>query len=202
MVLIQLTGLSGAGKTTLAQRVKRELEAQGFAVEVLDGDTYRKQLWPELTFSPADRQENLRRLGFLAQLLCRRGIIVLLAAINPYEAIRADLRAQCPAARTVYVRCDLPTLLRRDTKGLYARALLPDHHPDKLTNLTGVNAPYEPPVAPDLLIDTAGQSEAQCAERLTGFVLACIDTARPGEGRQRAANVRQRSSASSVESSG
>ncbi|MBC7571900.1 MAG: adenylyl-sulfate kinase [Spirosoma sp.] len=176
MMLIQLTGLSGAGKTTLAEGAKNALDVLGYRVGVLDGDICRRQLWPELTFSRQDRQKNIYRLSSVAQLLCQQGVIVFMAAINPYQSVRADVSAQYPNVRTVYVRCDLPTLIRRDTKGLYARALLPNEHPDKLTNLTGINDLYEAPPTPDLLIDTTTQSEAQAIARLVEFVQRSITT--------------------------
>ena len=148
MLFVQLTGLSGAGKTTLACGVQTRLQLLGYPVEVLDGDECRRAFWPELGFSPDDRQENLRRMGLLAHRLNRHGIIVLLAAINPYRETRAELSRQNQPAKIVFIDCDLGTLIQRDTKGLYARALLPDHHPDKLHNLTGINAPYERPDHP------------------------------------------------------
>ena len=126
MLFIQLTGLSGAGKTTLAYGVQKRLQLLGYPVEVLDGDECRRAFWPELGFSPEDRQESLRRMGLLAHRLNRHGIIVLLAAINPYRETRAELSRQNQPAKIVFVDCDLETLIQRDTKGLYARALLPD----------------------------------------------------------------------------
>lgn len=166
MILIQLTGLSGAGKTTLAQRAKIELEKRGFLVEVLDGDLCRQQLWPELSFSRQDRQENIRRLAYLGHLFCRRNHLVFMAAINPFESMRAGVSALYPGTRTVHVHCDLATLINRDTKGLYARALLPQGHPDRLTNLTGVDDPYEPPVNPDLMLNTGVDTEDECTAKL------------------------------------
>lgn len=174
MLLIQLTGLSGAGKTTLAEGAKNTLATLGYRAGVLDGDICRRQLWPELTFSREDRQKNIHRLSAVGQLLCQQGVIVFMAAINPYESVRACVSKHNPNVQTVYVNCDLSTLIRRDTKGLYARALLPDNHPNKLTNLTGVNDPYEVPNAPDLCINTATQSEAQSIACLVDFVLSTI----------------------------
>lgn len=174
MLFIQMTGLSGAGKTTLSNRVQKRLEQLGHPVEVLDGDQYRRHLWPELTYSEADRQENIRRLGYLGRIFTQRGIIVLLAAINPYERIRAELSQQNQPARTVFIDCDLQTLIQRDTKGLYSKALLPDTHPNKLHDLTGINAPYERPTNPDLTIRTNQQSEADCEEQLFQFIRASL----------------------------
>ena len=174
MLVIQMTGLSGAGKTTLANLTAHQLTDLGYAVEILDGDQYRQHLWPELTFSDRDRQENIRRLGYLAQRLTHHGIIVLLAAINPFEAIRSEIRAANPGSQLVFVNCDLPTLYQRDTKGLYARASLPDQHPDKLTNLTGVNSPYERPKDADLVIKTHCMTEAEATKMLLIFLLSCL----------------------------
>ncbi|MBD2755750.1 adenylyl-sulfate kinase [Spirosoma validum] len=174
MLFIQVTGLSGAGKTTLSNRVQKRLEQLGYPVEVLDGDECRRHLWPELTYSEADRQENIRRLGYLGRIFTRRGIIVLLAAINPYERIRAELNQQNQPAKTVFIDCDLQTLIHRDTKGLYTKALLPDTHPNKLHDFTGINAPYETPVSPDLTIHTGQQAEADCEEQLFQFILAFL----------------------------
>jgi adenylylsulfate kinase len=174
MLFVQLTGLSGAGKTTLAYGVRKRLQLLGYPVEVLDGDECRRAFWPELGFSPDDRQENLRRMGLLAHRLNHHGIIVLLAAINPYQKLRVELSCQNQPAKTVFVDCGLETLIQRDTKGLYARALLPDDHPDKLRDLTGVNAPYEVPITPDLTIRTDQYKPSDCEEQLLQFVLlAC-----------------------------
>ncbi len=172
MLLVQLTGLSGAGKTTLAYRAAEQLAALGYRVDVLDGDQYRQHLWPELTFSDHDRRENIRRLGYLAQRLTRHGVVVLLAAINPFDAVRRDLQAANPGSQLVFIDCDLPTLQQRDTKGLYARAALPDNHPDKLTNLTGVNGPYERPDWPDLVIQTHLVTEEVATHQLVSFLVS------------------------------
>lgn len=174
MVLIQLTGLSGAGKTTISFRAKAELERRGYKVEVIDGDEYRSVLCRDLGFSKEDRFENLRRLGFVARTLARNGVIVFLAAVNPYEEIREELRRSAENVRTVWVDCDLETLKRRDTKGLYERALLPDDHPEKLRNLTGVNDPFEVPANADLTIRTDREPAESSASKLVSFVLGSL----------------------------
>jgi len=171
MLFVQLTGLSGSGKTTLSKRVARRLTELGYRVEVLDGDQYRQRLWPELTFSACDRQENIRRLGYIGQRMTHHGLVVILAAINPYEHIRGELRIMIPASRLVFIDCDLTTLRQRDTKGLYARAALPQDHADKITNLTGVNDPYEIPEAPDLLINTSRETEDASEQKLLNSML-------------------------------
>lgn len=171
MLLIQLTGLSGAGKSTLASRVKAMLEEKEIAVEILDGDAYRKNLFKELGFSAADRKENIRRLGYLAQVLLRHRIIVLLAAINPYEETRNELSEYGPHVKTVFLDCDLQTLEERDTKGLYKKAKLPGGHPDKVYHLTGVDDPYERPLSADLVINTAVEGEKESALKLLQFIM-------------------------------
>jgi adenylylsulfate kinase (apsK) len=168
-----LTGLSGAGKTTLSYNTANELQKLGYRVEVIDGDEYRRNLCRDLGFSRDDRLENIRRLGFVGRLLAKHGVIVLLSAINPYEEARRELKEKSEGVKvkTVWIRCDLETLRRRDTKGLYARAFLPEDHPDKLHNLTGVNDPFEIPVEPDLIIDTARETEGESTEKLLKFIL-------------------------------
>lgn len=172
MLLVQLTGLSGAGKTTLANLVSEHLTTLGYTVEILDGDQYRQNLWPELTFSDGDRRENIRRLGYLAQRFTRIGCIVLIAAISPFEAVRSEIRDNNPGSMVVHIDCELDTLRQRDTKGLYARTALPADHPDKLTNLTGINAPYERPQCPDLTIKTDYKTEEEAAEHLLDCLLS------------------------------
>lgn len=170
MLLIQLTGLSGAGKTTLANAVKERLQRDGYRVEVIDGDVYRTALCRDLHFSKEDRNENIRRLGFVANLLALNGVIAILAAINPYERVRQELTGYGPHVKTVWINCSLPVLIQRDTKKLYYRSLLPDGHPEKITNLTGVNEPFEEPQQASLVIDTDEEDEAKSADRLYNFI--------------------------------
>ncbi len=176
MILIQHTGLSGAGKTTLSINVQRELQKLGFKVEVIDGDTYREILCKDLGFSKKDRCENIRRLGFVGTTLANNGVIVLLAAINPYEEVRKELKMKSSLVRTVWIDCDLETLKSRDTKGLYKRALLPESDPNKLKNLTGVNDPFEIPQDPDLIIRTGQETESESTQNLLNFILSNIKT--------------------------
>lgn len=171
MLFIQLTGLSGSGKSTIANGAKKLLLDKGFRVEVIDGDIYRKILCNDLGFSKEDRHENIRRLGFVSNLLATNGIIAILAAINPYEEIRRVLAGYGSHVKTVWIHCDLDTLIKRDTKGLYKKAMLPDDHPDKIINLTGINDPYEAPPSPDLLIDTSTQSEDGSIKKLFDFII-------------------------------
>lgn len=175
MLLIQLTGLSGSGKSTIANGVKTMLFKKGFPVEVIDGDVYRKKLYPELGFSREERCENIRRLGWLANRFVSQGVISLLAAINPFEEVRRELKAFGPHVKTVWIRCELETLLKRDTKQLYRRAFLPEGHPDKISNLTGINDPYELPEQADLIVDTTCESETVSIEKLYLFILNSLE---------------------------
>jgi adenylylsulfate kinase len=175
MLFIQLTGLSGAGKSTIAGGVKKLLESNGFHVEVIDGDIYRKKLCSDLGFSKEDRHENIRRLGFVSNKFAENGIISILAAINPYEEIRKELSLYGPHVKTVWIDCDLDVLIKRDTKQLYKKAMLPDDHPDKINNLTGVNDPYEPPENPSLIINTEFESEETSIRILFDYIIQNIN---------------------------
>ncbi|HKP32320.1 MAG TPA: adenylyl-sulfate kinase [Chitinophagaceae bacterium] len=170
MILIQLTGLSGSGKTTISNAVQKILVKQGLQVEILDGDTIRKTKNKDLGFSKKDRHENIRRLGLMGYALTLENKVVIIAAINPYEEVRQELAGKF-GAKTVYIRCSIATLIKRDPKGLYSRALLPENHPDKLRNLSGVNDVFEPPAAPDLIIDTEENSVEESSSALAEFIL-------------------------------
>ncbi|MFY7908857.1 MAG: adenylyl-sulfate kinase [Emticicia sp.] len=174
MRIFQMTGLSGAGKTTIASNVKSILIEKGYAVEVLDGDVFRRNLCPDLGFSKQDRNENIRRMGFVANLLAQNNIIVLISAINPYESVRQEL-VERYQAKTVFVNCEIQTLLKRDTKGLYARAFLPKNHIDKINNLTGVNDTYEVPIHPDLTIHTHQESIEASVQRILKFIIDSVE---------------------------
>jgi adenylylsulfate kinase len=170
MIFIQFTGLSGAGKSTIAQLVKMQMEKEGHKVEVIDADVCRPVLCPDLGFSKEDRIENIRRLGFVANLLAKNGIITILAAINPYEAVRKELISKDTKVKTIWINCGLETLIKRDTKGLYRKALLPDGHPDKIYNLTGVNDIYEQPSVPDLIINTESENIETSVKKVVDFI--------------------------------
>ncbi|MBZ5859375.1 adenylyl-sulfate kinase [Flavihumibacter profundi] len=174
MIFIQLTGLSGSGKSTIAHAVKVLLQERGHAVEVIDGDIYRKKLCPDLGFSKEDRNENIRRLGFVANRLAANGVISILAAINPYEEIRKELLNYGNHVKTVWINCDIKTLMERDTKQLYKKAFLPEGHPDKIYNLTGINDPFETPIEPDLVIDTHKNSESASIDMLFNFIIQTV----------------------------
>ncbi|MVT12424.1 adenylyl-sulfate kinase [Chitinophaga tropicalis] len=170
-MIIQLCGLSGAGKTTIATNVKQKAAAFGTPIEIIDGDNYREFLCKDLGFSKEDRCENIRRLGFVASRLSCHGVICIISAINPYDAVRNELTAAYEHVRTVYIDCPVNELIARDTKGLYKRALLPEGHPDRLTNLTGINDPFEAPRNPDLHLRTDKKSISTCVNELFGFII-------------------------------
>jgi adenylylsulfate kinase len=167
---VWLTGLSGAGKTTIAEAVAEQLRAAGREVEVLDGDELRRGLSAGLGFSRADRDIHVRRVGFVAELLARHGVITLVPVIAPYAATREEVRAQHGARATsyleVYVATPLAECARRDVKGLYARAAA-----GVLTGMTGVDDPYEEPDKPDLRLDTTGMDVAIAARRVLDLLI-------------------------------
>lgn len=171
-MVIQFCGLSGVGKTTLATQTKIRLNLRGVAVEIIDGDVYRSKLCKDLGFSKADRQENIRRLGFIASRFSSHGIVAIMSVINPYEETRLELVNSYPDVKTVHLDCPVETLYKRDTKGLYKRTLLPEGDPLKLHNLSGVNDQFEIPLNPDLYINTESKTIDECTESLCGFILA------------------------------
>ncbi|MFL5741697.1 MAG: adenylyl-sulfate kinase [Flavisolibacter sp.] len=170
-MVIQLTGLPGAGKSTLALAAKTALEKKGKAVEVIDGDVYRRTVCKNLGFSKQDRYENMRRLGSIAHSFSMQGKIAIIAAINPYEEIRQELRINYNA-KTVWIHCPVEILIQRDPKGLYRRALLPEGDPEKINNLTGINDPFEIPLHPDLIINTAEMNLQEASTKMVRFIAA------------------------------
>jgi adenylyl-sulfate kinase len=159
--VVWFTGLSGAGKTTVANIVGAELEQRGHLVDHLDGDIVRTHLSKGLGFSKADRDENIHRIGWVASRLARAGATVIVSAISPYEAARRHARALVePVAPfvEVYVATPLGECARRDPKGLYARAFA-----GEIDDFTGVSAPYEEPSDPEISIDTTGVSPSESA---------------------------------------
>ena len=170
MPLFQMTGLSGSGKSSIANLVKERISSMNLKVEIIDGDEFRKTLCADLGFSKEDRIENIKRLGFVANLLSRNEIITIIAAINPYNIARNELKMRYKA-KLIYVKCDMETLRKRDTKGLYEKAFLPETHPDKIHNLTGVNDTFDIPENPDFVIDTSVENLEDSLEKILGFIL-------------------------------
>jgi adenylylsulfate kinase len=162
--VIWLTGLSGAGKSTIAQAVAAEFERRGRAVELLDGDALRAVM--PTGFSRQDREAHVRRVGFFASRLAHHGVIVLAALVSPYRASRDFVRSLCePSFFEVHVATSLETCERRDVKGLYARA-----RRGELQGFTGIDDPYEPPLRADLVVDTATVPLADTTARLVRLV--------------------------------
>lgn len=158
---IWFTGLSGAGKTTIAALLACELRARGHKVEVLDGDVVRTHLSKGLGFSKEDRDTNIRRIGWVCEVLSRNGVVAIAAAISPYRETRDDLRLQIGRFVEVYADCPLPVLIDRDPKGLYKKALA-----GEIGAFTGVSDPYEPPLAPDVIVQTDRETPEQSAARI------------------------------------
>src|SRR5918993_3311464 len=141
------TGMSGAGKSTISERVYAHLKEAGAKVELLDGDVVRTHLSKGLGFSKEDRDINIRRIGFVCELLSRNDVIALAAAISPYRAVREELRSRIENFVEVYVHCPLDVLADRDVKGLYKKALT-----GEIPSFTGVSDPYEPPTHPEVTV--------------------------------------------------
>jgi adenylylsulfate kinase len=147
---VWFTGLSGAGKSTIAEMLYHELQARRMKVEILDGDVVRQNLSKGLGFSKEDRDTNIRRIGFVANLLTRNGVAAICCPISPYKAIRDECRALIGEFVEVYVHATIEELSQnRDPKGLYKKALA-----GEITGFTGVDDPYEPPENPELVVDT------------------------------------------------
>lgn len=156
--VIWFTGLSGAGKSTIAAELRTELLRHGHKVEVLDGDLVRENLSKGLSFSKEDRDINIMRIGFVAQLLARNGVKVICAAISPYRSVREQVRAMTGDFIEVYVSTPLQECESRDVKGLYRKA-----RAGEIKDFTGVDDPYEPPLEPEVEINTVGRSPDEAA---------------------------------------
>lgn len=165
-----MTGMSGAGKSTLTGRLNTIFQERGLKVELLDGDEVRTHLSRGLTFSKEDRDINVRRIGYVARLLARNGVIAMTAAISPYREVRAEVRAEHAADGVpfveVYAEASIEALTARDVKGLYKKALA-----GEIAHFTGISDPYEPPLSPDAIVhtdqDTVEQSVSEILAVLT-----------------------------------
>lgn len=169
-MIIQFCGLSGSGKTTLAGNAKEYFNNKKINIEVIDGDEYRKSLCSDLGFTKMDRNANIRRLAFVAGKLSQYNVIPIICAINPYEEIRNEVSLIYPEVKTIYIKCSIEELLRRDTKGLYIRALLPEGDAQWVNNLSGVNDPFEMPLNPDLIIETDKESVFESSRKLISYI--------------------------------
>lgn len=174
--VVWLTGLPSAGKSTLARATATRAREQGRAVAVLDGDELRQALWPDLGFSKAHRDENVRRAGALAGLLAEQGLVVLVALVSPYEGARNIARGQAARFLEVFVSCSLSVCETRDVKGLYARA-----RAGEIQGMTGIDDPYEPPTAPELVLRTEEWTVGECVERLMAALVELEASSAPGE---------------------
>lgn len=161
------TGLSGSGKSTLSRMLEPELRKRGCKVEILDGDEVRENLSKGLGFSKEDRDTNIRRIGYVAKLLSRNGVIVMTAAISPYEEVRNQCRAMIGDFVEIYTECSIEELTRRDVKGLYAKALS-----GEIKNFTGISDPYEAPENPEIQVN----SEAQAPEESLAKILEYLES--------------------------
>ena len=165
--VVWLTGLSGAGKSTIATRLAEELAGRGVAVEVLDGDEVRRALSAGLGYSREDRDTNVRRIGWVAGLLARHGVGVITAAISPYADTRDEVREAVPNCVQVYVDAPVEVCADRDVKGLYAKALA-----GEIEAFTGVSDPYEPPPAPDVHVRTDAEDVEASVRRVVDHLAA------------------------------
>ena len=155
-VTVWFTGLSGAGKSTIAEKLAKVLKERGRKVEIMDGDVVRTNLSKGLGFSKEDRDINIRRIGFVCDLLARNGVVAIAAAISPYREVRDENRANTGNFLEVYVECSIEELTRRDVKGLYEKALK-----GEIKNFTGISDPYEEPLNPEVTLNSETQNEEE-----------------------------------------
>ena len=165
---VWFTGLSSSGKTTISQAVREKLLQAGHKVEWLDGDAVRQHISKGLGYSKEDRDENIRRIGFVAELLTRNGVIVLVSAISPYRAVRDEMRVRIGNFLEVYVEAPLEVCQQRDINGIYRRALS-----GEIQHVTGMDDPYEPPLSPDVVChtgrETRDESVAKVMDRVESY---------------------------------
>ena len=170
-LVVWMTGLSGAGKTTIAQEAERQLCQKGYSAYMLDGDKLRTGLCADLGFSDTDRTENIRRAAHVADLLRDAGNVVLSTFISPFRVGREEARRIAgDEFMEVYVKASLSACMNRDPKQLYKKAVS-----GQITSFTGIDSPYEEPTAADLVLDTEALSEQQCVDRLVEAILARLE---------------------------
>lgn len=162
-LVVWFTGLSGAGKSTLSRHLASELRLRNRHATVLDGDEIRSYLSPSLGYSRAERETNVRTVGFVAKLLAEAGACAITATISPYRAMRDEQRRSIKNFFEVHCRCELEVLAARDPKGLYRKAMA-----GQLKNFTGVDDPYEPPLDPEVELDTGVETEEVSLAKILG----------------------------------
>ena len=161
--VVWLTGLPGSGKTTIAQSLLRELKTRNLKVELFDGDEVRRNLSKGLGFSKEDRDTHNKRIIYVCRLLTRNGVNAIVSLISPYRSTRAYARENLPKFVEVYLNCSIEECIRRDPKGLYKKALA-----GEITNMTGIQDPYEEPSNPEVLLDTEHDSSQNNAAKIIG----------------------------------
>ena len=158
---VWFTGLPGAGKSTLARLLEGKLRQLGLQVEVLDGDEVRKRLTKGLGFTREDREENIRRIAYVANLLTKVGAVAIVAAISPYAQSREEVRTEIENFVEVFVKCSLETCIERDPKGLYAKA-----QRGEISHFTGISDPYEEPKNPEIIVETDQEQPDECLMKI------------------------------------
>ncbi|MDP9740815.1 UNVERIFIED_ORG: adenylylsulfate kinase [Bacillus sp. B2I3] len=166
-LILWFTGLSGSGKSTIANMVEGRLHEKGISTYILDGDNLRNGLNEDLGFSSEDRKENIRRIGQVAKIFVNSGIVVLATFISPYISDREAVRKKVQLGEflEIYVKCPLEACEKRDSKGLYKKARI-----GEITQFTGVSAPYEEPVNPEIIIETSQYSIEECVQQIMNFL--------------------------------
>ncbi|MBN1312240.1 MAG: adenylyl-sulfate kinase [Anaerolineae bacterium] len=176
-----MTGLSGAGKTTIARIIEDELKARGLRIERLDGDVVRQSLTRDLGFTKEDRDKNIERVTFVAKLLSRNDVGVIACFISPYQSVRDMVRAETTNFIEVFVDAPLDTCIERDVKGMYAKAMA-----GEIANFTGISDPYEPPDNPEITVHTDQETPEESAASIIryleeqGFIPVEVGTAAVG----------------------
>lgn len=160
------TGLSGAGKSTVAHILEKKFQEKKLKIEVLDGDVVRTHLSKGLGFSKEDRDANIRRIGYVASLLSRNNVIVITAAISPYREVRNEVRDMHENFVEVYAKCPLEVLEKRDVKGLYKKA-----RTGKISQFTGISDPYEEPLNPEIIIETDKETPEESAAKILNWLI-------------------------------
>jgi adenylylsulfate kinase len=164
-VTVWFTGLSGSGKTTICQEVAAQLSKMGIKSELLDGDEVRKHFSKDLGFNREDRIKNIQRMAFICKILTRNQILVLASFLSPYQEMRDYCRSEIDSFIEVYVKCPLEECIRRDVKGLYAKALI-----GEIKQFTGISDPYEVPSQPHLVVETDTETVNDSASRVLDYL--------------------------------